>query len=667
MVKFCFFRLSIVFICFVQFGEGELYAQQADTLKEVAVTGNRINTVKSDLHPLQVLNGAQLEKLNSQSVAEAIRHFSGVQVKDYGGLGGLKTVNVRSLGSLHTGVFYDGVQLGNAQNGQVDLGRISLDNIETIELYNGSSDKENLPARAYTLANSLYLRTRQPVFTGDRKRYIQSKLRAGSFGLFNPSITWQEKLSGSVYSTASAEWQSSNGRYKFRHVNGTFDSLLTRTNGDLQSLRLEAAVYGRGSDSSRWSVQMYGYRSERGLPRVIVENAYDSRERLWDDEFFSQMYYSKSFGLKYDLSVRGKYGYSYSRYQDPDWLGSSGEISNWYKQQELYLSVAQRYQVTPLFRLAFASDIIRNTLDAEIDFNPTGFPEPTRWTSLLSLTGSLRFKKLTAEANLLGTITSEAVERGQSANNKDAITPAVSVSWKPFSENLNIRAFYKSSFRLPTFNDQYYTLIGNTALKPEYANQYNVGFDYQKTFGGRISFLSFRGDIYQNNVKDKIVAIPTRGLFLWSMMNLGKTRIRGFELGTSSEFRFASRNYLTGNLNYTFQKAVDITPGSFYGKLLPYAPVHAGSANLSLVLNNTSINYSYIYTGERYGLQPNRSDSYLEPWYTSDVSLSYRRAFKERIFKITAGIYNVFDLPYEVVRNYPMPGRSFQIALNTNF
>lgn len=78
------------------------------------------------MSPVQILSGKELEKLNVYSVADALRYFSGVQIKDYGGIGGLKTVNIRSMGSHHVGVFYDGIELGNAQNGVVDLGRFSL-------------------------------------------------------------------------------------------------------------------------------------------------------------------------------------------------------------------------------------------------------------------------------------------------------------------------------------------------------------------------------------------------------------------------------------------------------------------------------------------------------------------------------------------------------------
>ena len=101
-----------------------LYAQQnttVDTLRmyqigEVVITSSK--TMTKDLIPVQMLKGKELEKLTVHSVADAIRYFSGVQIKDFGGIGGLKTVNIRSMGTNHVGVFYDGIELGNAQNGQ---------------------------------------------------------------------------------------------------------------------------------------------------------------------------------------------------------------------------------------------------------------------------------------------------------------------------------------------------------------------------------------------------------------------------------------------------------------------------------------------------------------------------------------------------------------------
>ena len=99
-------------------------------LDEVTVTARSFSF--KEVIPSQKLSGKELQNLNSHTVADALRYFSGVQLKDYGGVGGIKTVNIRSMGTNHMGVFYDGIELSNAQNGQVDLGMYSLDNIEEI-------------------------------------------------------------------------------------------------------------------------------------------------------------------------------------------------------------------------------------------------------------------------------------------------------------------------------------------------------------------------------------------------------------------------------------------------------------------------------------------------------------------------------------------------------
>ena len=90
-------------------------------LSEVKVVAARVPY--STVIPAQKLGGKALEALNVHSVADAIRYFAGVQIKDSGGVGGVKTIDVRSMGTNHLGVFYDGIQLGNAQNGQIDLGK----------------------------------------------------------------------------------------------------------------------------------------------------------------------------------------------------------------------------------------------------------------------------------------------------------------------------------------------------------------------------------------------------------------------------------------------------------------------------------------------------------------------------------------------------------------
>jgi hypothetical protein len=69
----------------------QLSLDSVQHLQELEVVARRFNEVI----PAQRLAGDELRALNSFSVADAIRYFSGIQLKDYGGVGGLKTVDIR--------------------------------------------------------------------------------------------------------------------------------------------------------------------------------------------------------------------------------------------------------------------------------------------------------------------------------------------------------------------------------------------------------------------------------------------------------------------------------------------------------------------------------------------------------------------------------------------
>src|SRR5699024_8042012 len=200
--------------------------------------------------PVQIINKESIENMNSLSVADAIRYFSGAQLKDYGGIGGLKTMNVRSMGTHHTTVFYNGWPLGNAQNGQVDLGRISLQNIRLIKLYQAQNSNIFQPAQAVDSGATLYLETKIPKFKESNKTHLKVSFQTGSFGLVNPSIHWEQKIGNNISSSLSTEYTTANGKYPFQYTNGSFDSSAIRQNADIAAWRLEAGFYGQFSDSS---------------------------------------------------------------------------------------------------------------------------------------------------------------------------------------------------------------------------------------------------------------------------------------------------------------------------------------------------------------------------------------------------------------------------------
>ncbi|SER20546.1 Outer membrane cobalamin receptor protein [Pedobacter rhizosphaerae] len=630
-------------------------------LKDVQINQLRLSKQHLSPTPLQVLSGLELQRLNSLSIADAVRYFSGVQVKDYGGIAGLKTINVRSMGSNHTAVFYDGVQLGNAQNGQVDLGKYTLDNIDELSLTSGQRAELLQPAKAFASASSLFIKTKVPSFNNKLQNF-SADVKGGSFGLANVSALYEQKLRKNLALFVNAAFLNANGKYKYRYTNGYYDTTVVRTNADIYSYRLEGGVHGRAGQEGQWYVKVYQYQSERGIPGAIVSNKFDFSQRQWDDNIFVQTHYEHKLSNRYSLSLYAKYANDYTRYNDPTIKSDKGALNNIYKQQEMYFSFANVYRVADPLYFSFSSDYSFQTLDANLEY----FAYPSRNTGLFVLAGKYVQKRFEFQANVLATLITEKVKTFSAAGNRVEYTPTTMFSWQPFqTPNFRLKGFYKSIFRMPTFNDLYYTFIGNTNLRPEYTKQYDLGFNYNThVLAGTLKNFSIQTDVYYNQVKDKIVAVPTLNLFRWTMLNLDAVSIKGLETNIKALW-LIDRFELITNLNYTFEKALDVTKTGFtYRNQIPYIPVHSGSFTSSLAYTHYSLNYSFIYTGERYSQKANIPVNYVKPYYTHDVSINANFG-KLKNYKVTAEINNLFNQYYDVVLNYPMPGRNFRFTIST--
>ena len=627
-------------------------------LEKVEVVGRRFK----DVIPAQKLSGEELERLNSFSVADAIRYFSGVQIKDYGGIGGLKTVNIRSMGTNHMGVYYNGIQLGNAQNGQVDLGKFSLDNIEEISLYNGQKSEIFQSAREFGSAGSIYLTTRRPRFQEGKTTNLRVGLKTGSFDLINPSILYEYKISDHLSTTFNGEWINSSGKYKFRYRRVTpsgdlaYDTTAVRQNGDIDAMRLEGGLQGNYA-TGFWKAYVYHYTSERGVPGAIVNNVWRNGERLWDRNSFVQGVVQQEISPKLQLKLNMKYASDYTHYVNND--DKLIHVDNIYRQKEIYISTAAKYTLTNWWDVSAAYDFQWNKLSEYADVSRN-----TNWISLATaLTIAERFKM---QASALGTLLNEEARERETPPSHRVFTPAVFLSYQPFKgEGLVFRAFYKKAFRMPTFNDLYYTDMGNASLRPEYVTQYNVGVVYdwvrQKS---RFSNFSIGVDAYYNKVKDKIVAYPKGQQFRWTMLNLGRVEIKGVDANASATWQFNKDWMLISKIQYTYQEAIDLTnpADNYYRDQIPYIPWHSGSAIVMLSWRSWYLNYSYIYVGERYNQQENIRYNYTQPWYTSDLSVMKELKLSRARWKFTLEVNNLFSQDYDVVLNYPMPKRNFRVG-----
>lgn len=650
-------------------------------LEEVVITAKPYKEVI----PAQRLNGLQLERLNTHNVADALRYFSGVQIKDYGGMGGLKTVDVRNMGSHHVGVFYDGLQIGNAQNGVVDLGRFSLDDLDELALYNGQKSEIFQSAKDFASASAIYLKAKKPVFAKGKRTNLLVRYKAGTIQLINPSFRVEQKVSESINLSLSGEYIKSDGQYNFRYkrtnLDGVvaYDTTATRWNSDIEAYRMEAGVYGTVRNGY-WQAKIYYYDSDRGLPGAIIKNEWQNGERQGDKNFFAQATFVKELTTKYKIQLNGKFAYDYTHYLSRDTvlfmednLTKKMQYDNTYYQQDWYLSMVNMYAVSPIWDVSLAVDFQYNKLNALMRGVGTPFTFPQRYTTWAALATALNLGKVKLQADVLATFVIEKVRNNVKSPDKSELSPAVFIGYKPFDRHdFNLRAFYKRIFRLPTFNDLYYAQIGFSQLKPEYTNQFNIGASYKKDFQHFcLDAVSFQVDAYYSAITDKIIAAPTGSSFRWMMTNMGKVESKGVEASASVLGHVGSVKLHT-NVAYSFTKAQDFTKIngqglSSYGDQIPYTPWHSGSVIAGAEYRSWALNYSFIYVGKRYdGAVNNITYNQVQPWYTHDASLQKTFQLGSSLVKLSVEANNIFNQYYDVVLNYPMPGRNFRFVLSWN-
>ena len=604
------------------------------TLGDVSVVGFKPHY----LTPSQTLRGDMLRSLSATSVADALKYFSGVQIKDYGGLGGLKTVNVRSLGSQHVGVYLDGIRITNAQNGQIDLGRYSLSNMESVSLYNANRNERLQSASEYASAATVYMQTKRPTQTTYTMEY-----GCGSFGL--NKLKGYFALKNLLF--VDAEYQHSDGNYAFRFRSEQEDTVGTRHNSDITFYRLEAAGFYKGL-----STHVYYYNSERGLPGPVIRrlsDQWDSTDRQWDENFFIQSSYKHSwehFGLKTNL----KYSYDYLHYlQDPRTNAATMYCNNHYTQQDLYGSVAAAWN-TRYVSLTASTDLRWSDLDADV----YKFAYVYRIDSKSLLSAIASYRGFEANIALLYTHISDHT-RG-AASPLSRLTPMYLASWH--GGPLTVRAFHKRIFRAPTLNDLYYTLVGNAQLRPEYTSQWDLGVDYKDRH------LHLAVDLYTSRIEDKIVAIPMKCQFRWSMVNFGLVRSSGISTTVGYD-RTWGKLVLSANANYTCQRDRDFSSPSDpeYKNTIPYSPLHSASLIVSLGYDGWSACTSWLYTGDRFALISNNKEDMLGAWQTVDLKLSKTFTVSRHSLQTTIECNNLTDSRHEVVKRYPMPGRNWKLTL----
>lgn len=585
-----------------------LAAESSDTLQAVTVVADR-GVVVSRTDTVQTKH--------SISISDAFSSIPGMYVCDYGGLAGLKNVSLRSLGSPHAAIYFDGVRVGNVQTGQADLVFLDFGNCGgTVIDY---------------AQNSISFKTAKPVF-GNRNVGGNVKFRGGSFGTYEPSARLDFRLSDKVSLSAAASGVLSRGDFPLQ--DGT-----PRTNNDIRQVRTALDLWGlmAGGD---YHAKAYYNGAKRGTPGSLD---WPSTDRQNDRNAFIQGVARKQFSPLYHLSASAKVSLD-----DLLYLSEWGD--NRYRQTEAQINTSHKFTVTGWLDASLSAGFQWDGLDSDLYSNAR---------SSVFATVSAAFHPRRFKADVALEYAGVFDRNGQKRN---ILSPSADLRWNVF-KGFDILAFARRAYRTPTFNELYYPGYGNPDLQAEDAWLTDAGVEYRCAPGNHLR-IQAKADAFFNYLKNKIVSAPTQiDPNIWLPYNIGVVQMSGAD--ARAELHYAEGDWKSSfSARYSYQNAIDKTPDSYsYNQPIPYISKHTVILGADASYRGWFAAINWNWRGGRYdpsGGMPN--------YNTLDLNAGKDFKFpKDFVLGIKFIARNLTDCRYELFGGYPMSGRSFYGEIDFKF
>lgn len=637
-------------------------SQNIDTLKVVEVLSKKDSilklTVINSSVPHYIINKDKLNELSAEDIGDALKYIPGTYIKDYGGIGGIKTVSYRSLGAGHTNVEIDGVILPNTQTAVINLSQFDVFSITKLEMSSGQVQNQYSTASSYVKSNLISIHS--SLFDLPTKK-INVKLmgNSSSINAYQGGLFYQQKLSKNFSFGLQSLYHFGSGKYNFslKNIDSTYTS--ERQDSKLQNIKLRGGISYHKEKFKIHLNSNYSTNQQKLPGAVVLYNPYNDqslKNKILNATLTGQ-YKSKTIAIGTNLFIQK----SQTLYRDNHYLNVQGFLENQYTNGNFGGGfIFNKFLKTETQKLFIGSDFKQATLSGD-QFEKS--PVRKKINSVIGL--SEWFWRIKLQANI-----SHQYIHDKTPNDTKGIShfsPFISLAYIPFKkQNFRIRSHYKNTYRLPSFNDLYYNSIGNSNLKAENARSSNIGLTYGKTL--QLITIETTLDIYRNKITDKIVAIPTKNLFNWSMQNIGNVLSRGIDLSLLFSFKKESHTIVFSS-SQSYNSSIDVTNKTSltYGHQIPYTPNYNASYTSTFSYKKYNSSLTLLHTGSRYVLNENLPFNKLEGFI--DIALGISRTFKLKhqsiYFKLQA--VNLLNTNYEVIKSFPMPGRYYNLKIVYTF
>lgn len=618
-------------------------------LDDVVITGTRTPKFLKDV-PVQmrVITSNDISRTDATDIQDLLQQeLPGVEFSY--AMNQQTHLNFAGFGGQSILFLVDGERLAGEAMDDVDFSRLTMDNVERIEIVRGAASALYGSNAAGGVVN---------IITKKCKDRLAASLNAriGKHG--------EQRYGGSI-SLGGRKWNnllSLNYNRKDNYDVSSDDNPVTR---------VISTIYGEEVYNVRekfsWNVlSNLEFTARAGYFFREVKKTADLPERYRD--------YSAGLGLNWKLTGRDyiQVSYSFDQYDKSDYQRIARldirDYSNVQNALRLFYNHTLGDGSVITVGADFMHDYLFNTNISDKEHKDHSFDVFTQFDWLLNdhweAVAALRYDYF-------------------SDGDNSRVTPKLNIRYKPV-RNLSLRAGYGMGFRAPSLKEKYYNfdmsgiwiVEGNKNLKPEMSHNFNLSAEYTK------GYYNFTVATYYNIVRNKLATSapyfksPTDKLPYLPYANLDRYNVYGVEAGAQGRWPCG----LSARLTYAYTK--EDLPEDKDGQTInnQYIPARRHSLNVRLDYDRqftAGYGFSAGISGRVFsGIKNMEYKNYYDisdgmttvsyPAYTIwKLSLVQRIG---RLLKISMALDNLFNYrPKYYYLNAPLTdGINLQVGLSVN-
>ena len=574
-------------------------------------------------------------------LSTVLSQISTIFIKSYSP-GSLATTSFRGTPANHTQVEWNGISLSNPMLGQSDLSQIPVSAFDEIEVLYG--------AAGLTKTSGAFGGVVNLVTNPDWNNRIHASL-AQTVASFDNYTTGLGFIAGTSSFQSHTRLNFTSTLNNFPYYDDFTMETVTQHNAAVLQYGITEEAFLKIGDKHLLTGRVWYSYDDRDVPPVVAGSSTYYPQKMLNKTLRSILEY-KLVEKLWNFSFKTALINQFMNYRNDSMKINNDHIYySWFNSARFTYSGVKNLTIKP--GLDYTFDDVKSDAYAGIK---------TRNTLGLYLEVSYIFNKH---------IKSRMILREDYLDGKFMpFIPTLGLEYKPFNKiNLYLNANASRNYRYPSLNDLYWDQWGNPNLNPEFDKGIDGGITFNYPSANGSFFVETAASGYYSWMHDMIVWNPLiSNPSIWRPQNISEVNARGVEVSMNLKWKISKLQITSAN-NYTFCRSTyektTLAEDQSLGKQLIYIPENTFNGTLSLNCWNFIAGYNLSFVDNRYTSSDNQT--YMPRYVLSNIILGKSFFLHTFVVSLQLKVNNVFNVDYQSVKNWPMPGRNYALTVKFEF